>query len=880
MLPKNHYNEHNYHLKDIHEIAKLLHDRKLSEDILFDALNKISGQFIIEVRDRYKNYVGPVNSLRFELAELMLQKKQISKDLINERILEIERKSGKRSFKSYSSFSILYPFFDAGIDFNIKESLTNLSDSIVNTLDLVGKVKIHSVDFWGSRGFGEDRAWTAIYNASHESHQTAKQLFISINHDGVFCGVYDRANLQFIDEATIEANESTVRNISDFFDKHVTEISNDEYSKASYLSIGIRGAKFYKLSHGTEFFTKEDIQACIDENIVSVHKDTKPKARTPIAQFKIYEKASAGDFFYCCWGNNQLLFIGQFIDNDVRDYSLTVDPDRWMERSYRIIQEVQYVDSYRGPKKWWTPNDPSTFIEVPESDYEDLNKHILQPYFHAELDTEKITLLPQEKVGIASQKRIKVLDHQVTPKLDIKIVTKEFANIIENLDDNKGQMLGIFGSWGRGKTFFVEQLKKEFKTELESDEKYINLTFNAWKYQETETIWAYLYDVVLKSYLSDKVDKTLSINKKKYIEWKRTFCLNIKRKGKSRLIAIILGFLATLIITYGISSEFKQEIAGWAIGAVSIIGIIQGYKIYKKYYQGFKDLIVDYSTQHNYKVILGLQAEIQEELIVLLKHWLGRTDKRRVLLFVDDLDRCNEDKIIRIIDALRVMLDDDYLVSKLIIVVAVDELLLERAIQLKYTDFHIDLSDKNIVQEYMDKLFIAGIKFPGLYEDEQAVILETYALDGNILEQLVPGENLNDKGEIVVPPTPVEVDSFMYPEPDLVSSKIVESDFFLLRSELEILQNYSKHISRNITPRALRIYMYRYLLSKNLVSNYMSVNSRYQLDNELCEFLAKAIAYKSSNSNFNSIEIDEYKKMKAGKLKDFLPKLIEMTVPY
>lgn len=866
-----------YYLSEIKKIAELLNLRKNSEDDLFEAVNNISPKFAKEIRDKYINDKGPVNSLRRELAELILQQKQITKLLIDEQTSTIEKESGKRSFKSYTPFSIFYPFFHAGIEFDVKEALTALAASITDMLDLVGKVKIHAVDFWGSRGFGEDQVWSAIYNASHKSHQTAKQLFLRINHQGIWCGLYDRTNQQFIDELHISnITENTVMDIVKYFERYKNEILNDEYSKANFLSIGVSGAKFYKLSHGTEFFNKDEIQACINADIVVVHEATKPKARTPISQYENFKDAKAGDFFYSCWGNDQMLLIGQFIDDDVNEYSLDVDPDGWKERSYRIIQEVQIVTSYSGPKKWWTPNDPSTFIEVPESEYEELNKYILRPYFHAELDPNKVTVLPEGKIGVASQQRIKVLDHQVTPKLGVKIIAKEFANIIDNLEENKGQMLGVFGSWGRGKTFFVNQLKMEFEPKDQKQERFINLTFNAWKYQETQTIWAYLYEVVLKAYLTDKVENDAKEIKKKRISWWRTIKLNLKRKGWMKLVGFMLGFITSLIIAYGISYELKKEIALEVITAVGLLGVIQGYRIYKKYYQGFKDVVMDYSSQHNYKAVLGIQAEIQEELVLLLKHWFGSKDTRRILLFIDDLDRCNEDKIIRIIDALRVMLDDDYLVRKLLIIVAVDELLLERAIQLKYDDFK-DIQ-KNLVKEYMDKLFIGGIKFPALYEDEQAVILETYALDGEILEQLIESvENDNTPNDSVFSSTN---DNFTFPEPDMVGSKIVESEFFLLRSELEMLQKYSKEISNNVTPRGLRIYMYRYLLSKNLASAYMSSNFRYQLDEETCTFLASAIAKKSANSEFNAANMDEWKEIKNERLKEFLPKLIEMVVPY
>ena len=161
----------------------------------------------------------------------------------------------------------------------------------------------------------------------------------------------------------------------------------------------------------------------------------------------------------------------------------------------------------------------------------------------------------------------------------------------------------------------------------------------------------------------------------------------------------------------------------------------------------------------------------------------------------------------------------------------------------------------------------------------QAVILENYAIKGGILEQSVAPDTESFES-IVTVPFRDETSGFVFPEPDLFRQKTIESEFFLLRTELEMLQTYSNNISSNVTPRGLRIYMYRYLLSKNLASTYMTKNTRYLLDDSVCDLLAKAIANRSANTLFSVSDMEEMNSVESQKLKDFLPKLIEMVVPY
>lgn len=879
MTDTNLYQNNNFYLQEIGEIAVLWNKLKTDKEELFQTLKDLPRSDFQEIQNRNKGADGPVKSLRREIADNLLNSQPVSAEFIDQRIKEIELESGKRSFRSYDYFSILYPFFQVGLQFNVKKALAELANDIITKLKLDDTTKTYVQDFWGARGFGNDYAYLAIYNSTHRNRQTAKQFFININSAGLSYGLYDSLKLEFTQNEYTEINEHTIDTIVSFLEPLVEEIKEDEYSKANFLSLGVKNTRFYKLSHG-ELFTQEQIQECLDANIAVVHDGEKGVGQTPLLQYERFVNARKGDLFYSCWGNNQLLVIGQFIDDEVRDFSINIDANGWKERNYRIIQQVQIEESYRGIKKVWTPNDPSTFTEVPEVDYELINEIILRPYFQAELKQDKATPVPKNRVGVSSQKEIRMLDSEVSPKLDVKIVAQEFANIIDNLEDNKGQMLGVFGSWGRGKTFFVDCVKDEFKRAEGDKEDYINVTFNAWKYQETEAIWAYLYEIMLDTYHADGVKENASGFKKKFIARSRSFILNFKRKGYSKFFGIFFGFIASLIIAYAISSSVKLEFAEYLISAVGVIGLIQAYLLYRRYYQGIKEVLNDYSSRHSYRPILGLQAEIQEELILLIKHWLKEKDERRILLFVDDLDRCNEEKIIQIIDALRVMLDDEYLVKKLIIIVAVDELLLERAIKLKYHDFDVDKEKKNLVQEYMDKLFISGIKFPSLNKDEQAVILENYAVKGGILERKTVA-NTESKEPTINEVTPTdEVSGFVYPEPNLFQQKTVESEFFLLRSELEMLQRYSDEISTNVTPRGLRIYMYRYLLSKNLASTYMSTGTSYLLEDEVCNLLAKAIASRSSNSLFSVSEMEEMNSVENQKLKDFIPKLIEMVVPY
>ena len=77
----------------------------------------------------------------------------------------------------------------------------------------------------------------------------------------------------------------------------------------------------------------------------------------------------------------------------------------------------------------------------------------------------------------------------VAPCFNVEYIAKIFAEHINEINSEDSQMIGIFGRWGRGKTYFWENVK----THLENTENYSFVEFNPWKYQETPAIWAYLF---------------------------------------------------------------------------------------------------------------------------------------------------------------------------------------------------------------------------------------------------------------------------------------------------------------------------------------------------------------------------------------------------
>lgn len=896
-------------LKKITEYAVKLQTYRISEEALLKRLSNLSGDETSKVGNLYRkaSVATPVNLLRKKVADLLVEKKDLTKEWLIDQIAEIEEQINRLSFRSYTSFSILFPLIDV-IDspIDVNRFWKEIAAQMSLMLDFgPGTKKIHHVDFKGPRGFGADRTWLAIYNPTHPNQTTAKQFFFLIESQGLTISFYDRFNDRHIKRQKIDMSEHFLDDCAIFFKEFVSNLLEDTYDRLQNKMIGVRGNKVYKLSHGADYFDVEKTQYCITNNLAVVHVDTNAKGRQNFSQFDLFKSAKVGDIFYVTHGNTGVLLIGQFVDNVVSNFNYNPNETGWRQRNYKLLHRSSEVSSYSGSRAWWSPNDPSTFTEIHLKDFSKANRELFIPHFKVELDPNLITEIPSTRMGIGADMDIPTLDKNVDPKLDVNMIAGEFARLIHNMKSEKGQFLGIFGRWGRGKTFFAERVFDLINDSRKvTNVRYKTILFNAWKYQDSKAIWAYIYETLQEEYLNLARDKWL---RKLVLIWK----LNFARKGKKDLYILLLAFSTSFTFSYFIPAQWKVEFILFLLTNIGITVLLKAFLLYKKYTPQFKQVYKEYSKKTSFSSELGLQAEIQNEIKILLRTWFElkthskkynwrwryywNRNYQKILFFVDDLDRCDESKIMQVIDSLRVMLEDPEIIDHIIIVGAIDETILKTAIEWKYKDIleFKDIEKENRIQhhqkleittrEYIDKLFIGGIRLPALTQEEQRSILENYALNADILETEETGiPTASETGD----ENPEAIDSELNAEfdfPDSIYEDFVvpQDSYFLLQSELTYLSLSLQKLKVEFTPRQLRIYLNRFLLAKNLARAYlMKKTGLRELGNDYSLFLADQIAAKTADLGHN-IDQDRLKRLNIeSQLEEFTPKLIEMVVAY
>lgn len=510
---------------------------------------------------------------------------------------------------------------------------------------------------------------------------------------------------------------------------------------------------------------------------------------------------------------------------------------------------------------------------------------------------------------------------QVKAVLDVDLQAQIFFRLIQSIPvDENGLLLGVFGRWGRGKTYFWKQLSKYFS----KDNGFSAIEFHAWKYQDTPASWAYIYEVFAEAFFKQPAPFfwRWKIKWRPYARVLNRLKLNMTRYGQFGFWSALVALSAGVYWCFFVGFEYKFNLVSNILSIIGISGVAGLITYYYSYSGTAKSLFRKYFSDVGFKNLLGVQAEIQKEFISLICAWIPSTKvgTQRIVLFVDDIDRCSEERIIQVIDSLKIMMDDKFISQRIVVIAAVDEGVLKRAIKQKYHDMvsrDLKLTNQQkgdelerLCREYMDKLFLNGFKLGKLTDQNKLDLLGSYA-DGKIffrndarINSYLNYDQQHDQtpGEEIVQPDHAALRENNEITPDLQDyiSLLPKDNFELMDYEFERLSMAIRNL-KDATPRLIRIVYYRYLLSKffkeTLIRDRSSIHQQWRSDDDRKAILPYLIveysALKShvdlemkiseiSKSSEKEIVIDSMdRKFKLSKeLALALLKTVETVVPY
>ena len=282
--------------------------------------------------------------------------------------------------------------------------------------------------------------------------------------------------------------------------------------------------------------------------------------------------------------------------------------------------------------------------------------------------------------------------------------------------------LGIFGDWGSGKTSLMLQLKKEVTGGKEGRPTHRAVWFNAWKYNQEDALWRALLLVLL-----DDLAQLLAADPPPAVAGEPD-----PQELLERLRAALYRDTSwtekgerhpdwTAALTAGAGLAFNLVLSGVGLGLVDTVmdearktlGKGEPVSQLSKLAQAFKREDVLH-TQAQLRSLEQFQANFARLVDMLVRRTDGK--KRKLVIFVDDLDRCTPDKAMQVLEALKLFLD----VPGCIVVLALSAQEIENAVLLRY-------QGKVNPKEYLEKIIQVPFIIPPIENEAMQQYVEQLA---------------------------------------------------------------------------------------------------------------------------------------------------------
>ncbi len=364
---------------------------------------------------------------------------------------------------------------------------------------------------------------------------------------------------------------------------------------------------------------------------------------------------------------------------------------------------------------------------------------------------------------------------------------KAFADLIEATETQPPLTIGIFGSWGMGKSFLLNHIARELRnrqrprkslfarratTSGVGKNERLNVhivRFNAWEYNATERIWPGLVRKVM-----EEVDRKIS-----WWNWPSLWVRRASRKIRRNLAAtardrwkhlVVLGgvvALAGLLVLRHFDSirlftklqgDSEFRLAAAILGAATALFTLfintlltplgnwvaavttprEKYGTPLDYMRDIRDdlRLLDLRLRN------GVPGEDDDEATVEGEARREKTRSRakqrgetpgRVLIVIDDLDRCEPDKAVEVLQAINLLLNFD----SFIVCMGIDARVITGAVERHYKDL---LGPAGISgYEYLDKIIQIPFSIPEPNERDLGRFLEKQL--GQTVEVVVARES-------------------------------------------------------------------------------------------------------------------------------------------
>ena len=272
-------------------------------------------------------------------------------------------------------------------------------------------------------------------------------------------------------------------------------------------------------------------------------------------------------------------------------------------------------------------------------------------------------------------------------------IAKTVVRVVSEKSDEP-LSVGVHGDWGAGKSSILMMVEESFK----DDERVLCIRFNGWLFQGFDDAKTVLVETIVEELMKSRSGSQKVIDQGKKL-YRRINWMKMARKAGAYGMTVATGVPHpdTLSDLYAAASSVVKTGAE-AISADSLKSVVDSAGAY------LKDAEVESTPQQMH--------EFRQEFEALLEV----ADIDRLVVLVDDLDRCLPETAIGTLEAIRLFL----FVPRAAFVIAADEGMIEYCVRQHFPDLPTATGPATYARNYLEKLIQVPFRLPSLGYAEPA----------------------------------------------------------------------------------------------------------------------------------------------------------------
>lgn len=384
---------------------------------------------------------------------------------------------------------------------------------------------------------------------------------------------------------------------------------------------------------------------------------------------------------------------------------------------------------------------------------------------------------------------IKIIDDKfgIDDKSKFDLYSEAFSRIIDEPENNPPLCFGIIGPDNFGKTNFMHNLKNKiiakeghYKNNLNPQKIIIN--FNAWTFESDDTIWA---SILMN--IHDALEEKIGKNKMKWIRVKNALFPDFKSLIFVILKLLIPSILLIFVIIFNSQINMISSIIMSFVTAFSFLFLVSDvFSFIKNIIFSIADDILKNMEKPDWSKKIGFMNEVKNEFFNFINPII-KDNNFRLILMIDDLDRCSVEKIYTVIKALSLLKNSD---CPIYIFITYDSIKINDAIKTYYkTKYQINTYQSKIL---LEKLINIPFCLPCKNISENLTLINQYIneecflnLPSELIKKIPEEMKIYNNGILDIDKTIENYYIYKFPDGDLSDKKKIIEEIISCDSILD-----------------------------------------------------------------------------------------------